>query len=156
MKLHNLKTFSMALKAGWLKRYLSSIAKWTSFPNYFKFGEICSYGENYIDRIYEITYNSFWKDVLDSIKYLWRTNRMIIPENRLLTPLWMNPDLQIPIKRSWKEKGIFIVSDVLDRNSCTLKLIEFETLYNLKTNFLEYGSFCAKTTNYLNWKDVAE
>ena len=38
----------------------------------------------------------------------------------------------------------------------TLKLLEFETLYNLKTIFLEYGSFCAKITNYLNWKDIAE
>ena len=46
--------------------------------------------------------------------------------------------------------------DVLDRNNCTLKLLEFETLYNLKTNFLEYGSFCAKITNYLNGKDIAE
>ena len=73
MKLHNLKIISMALKAGWIKRYLSSIAKWTSLPDYYEFGEICTYGENYIDRIYEITYNPFWKDVLDAIKHLWKT-----------------------------------------------------------------------------------
>ena len=156
MKLHNLKIFSMALKAGWIKRYLSSIAKWTSLPDYYEFGEICTYSENYIDRIYEITYNPFWRDVLDAIRHLWKTNRMIIPENRVLTPLWLNLDLQIPTKRSWKEKGILIVSDVLDRNNCTLKLLEFETMYNLKINFLEYGSFCAKITNYLNWKYIAE
>ena len=59
----------MALKAGWIKRYLSSIAKWTSLPDHYEFGEICTYGDNYIDRIYDFTYNPFWKDVLDAIRY---------------------------------------------------------------------------------------
>ena len=48
------------------------------------------YGENCVDRIYKIPDNPFWKDVLDSIKHLWDENRMIVPENRLLTPLWLN------------------------------------------------------------------
>ena len=74
LKLHNLKKICMALKAGWIKRYLSSTAKWTNFPDHFEFRDICTYGENYIDRIYEFTDNPFWKEVLDSIEYLWSNN----------------------------------------------------------------------------------
>ena len=81
---------------------------------------------------------------------------MIIPENRLLTPLWLNQDLQIPIKRTWKERGIYIVNDVLDRNRCTMSLTEFQNTYNLKTNFLEYGVFCLKINKYISWMDIAE
>ena len=147
LKLHNLNFFCMALKAGWIKRNLSSTAKWTNFPEHFEFRDICTYGENYIDSIYDFTDNPFWKEVLDSLKYLWSNNRMIIPENRLLTPLWLNQDLQIPIKRTWKEKGIYIVNDVLDRNICTMSLTDFQNTYNVKTNFLEYGAFCLKITN---------
>ena len=124
----------MALKAGWIKRYLSSTAKWTAFPDHFEFGGVCTYGENYIDRIYEITDNPFWKDVLDSIKYLWKEDRMIIPENRLLTP----------IKRLWKEKGIYTVSDVLDRNRCTLKLVDFEKNLQYKYKFLRIWNLLFK------------
>ena len=149
LKLHNLKTFCMALKLGWIKRYLSSKANWTNFPDYFEFREICSYGKNYIDRIYDITDNPFWKNVLDAIIYLWDTNRMITPENTLLSPLWLNHILQIPIKRSWKERGINIVNDVLDNNRQNMSLEDFQTTYNIQTNFLEYGAFCWKICNYM-------
>ena len=76
----------MALKTGWIKRFMTSSAKWTNFPDHFEFGDICTYVENYIDRIYDITYNPFWKEVLDSVKYLWNNDKMITPENILLTP----------------------------------------------------------------------
>ena len=48
--------------------------------------------------------------------YIRKENRVIIPENILLTPLWLNRELQIPIKRARKEKGISIVNDVIDKN----------------------------------------
>ena len=156
MKLHNLKTFCMALKAGWIKRYLSSNAKWTNFPDHFEFRDICTYGKNYIDRIYDITDNPFWKNVLDSLLYLWENDRMITPDNRLLTPLWLNENLKIPIKKTWKQKGVYIVNDILDRNRNTMSIMEFQNTFNIKTNFLEYGSFCSKISNYIRWKDISE
>ena len=42
LKLHNLKIFCMALKTGWIKRFMTSSAKWTNFPNHFEFSDICS------------------------------------------------------------------------------------------------------------------
>ena len=81
---------------------------------------------------------------------------MITPENILLTPLWLNQDLQLPIKRSWKDKGILVVGDMLDRNRCALSQEVFENTYQVKTNFLEYGAFCIKVTNYLGYRDIAD
>ena len=38
----------------------------------------------------------------------------------------------------------------------TFKLSEFDAMYNIKTNFLEYGAFFINIINYSGWKDVAE
>ena len=59
---------------------------------------------------------------------------MIIPENRLLTP----------IKRLWKEKGIYTVSYVLYRNRCTLKLVDFEKKLQYKNKFLRIWNLLFK------------
>ena len=46
---------------------------------------------------------------------------------------------------------------MLDRDRRTLLSQEvFENTYHVKTNFLEYGSFCIKITTYLGYKDVAD
>ena len=37
-----------------------------------------------------------------------------------------------------------------------MSLTEFQNTYNIKTNFLEYGAFCLKITNYISWMDIAE
>ena len=52
----------MALKLGWIKRYVRSTAKWTVFPKNFEMDDMYKYGRNYVDRIYEITFNPFWKN----------------------------------------------------------------------------------------------
>ena len=63
MKLRNLELFDRSLKIGWLKRYVRSNAKWCSVPDDFELYDLFKYGIDFIDRISELTFNSFWIDV---------------------------------------------------------------------------------------------
>ena len=96
-----------------------------------------------------MTSNLFWKDILKSVKILGTKEDFIYDGNILETPLWYNPDLRLQIKREWLEKGICSVWDILDNNRKPYSMIEFEERFNLKTNFLEYGSFCIKVKRVL-------
>ena len=153
LKLHNLELFDKSLKIGWLKRYLKSKAKWCSVPDDFELYDLFKYGIDFIDRIIEMTTNPFWIDVLKSIKILGAKEDFVHNENLLLTPLWHNPDLRLQIKREWLEKGIYSVWDLLDYDRKPYSMKDFESMFCIKTNFLEYGSFCIKIKEYLGHKD---
>ena len=64
LKLHDLSTFDKALKLGWLKRYFNSQSKWKVFLDLEDFHENFNYGNDLVQRMYEIIQIPFWKDVL--------------------------------------------------------------------------------------------
>ena len=74
LKMHNLFLFDKALKLGWLKRYLSSNGKWKIFLDMEDFHEIFNHGNDYTERMYEIIQIPFWRDVLSSLKLLFKSN----------------------------------------------------------------------------------
>ena len=116
LKLHNLNVFDKALKLGWLKRYLTSNGKWKVFLDKEDFHEICSYGLDYVERIAEIIQIPFWRDVLEGLKLLFKSNVCNDLSLNCSTPLWYNNTLRLPIKPIWLRKGITTVSDVLNEN----------------------------------------
>ena len=152
LQLHNLNISDAALKIGWLKRYLRTDSKWKIILMEAEFSGLFGYGVAYLDRIIEMTFNPFWYDVLSSLKLLWTDLKIVIPENVLLTPLWYNDSLQLPIKKEWLSKGITNISDILDINIKPLLLHDFISMYGVKTNFLEYGHVCKKVKVYLDNK----
>ena len=152
LQLHNLKIFDAALKIGWLKRYLRTDSKWKVIPMEAELSGLFTYGVAYLNRIIEMTFNPFWNDVLSGLKWLWTDLKIVIPENVLLTPLWYNDSLQLPIKKEWLLKGITNISDILDVNLKPLLLHDFSSIYGVKTNFLEYGQVCKKVKLYLENK----
>ena len=142
LKLYNLELFDSSSKIGWLKKYIRSSARWCSVPDDFELHNLFRFGTDFIDRIYEMTFNPFWKDVLGSVKLLGKKDDFMYGDNIIETPLWHNPDLKLQIKREWVETGIYCLWDVLDRIRQPYTKIDFDKKFNLKTNFLEYGSFC--------------
>ena len=135
MKLHNLELFDAALKVGWLKRYLRSSAKWCVIPDDFELFNVFKYGLDFLERIQEMTENSFWKDVLNSLRVLGKKDGFISSDNILLTPLWHNPQLRLQIKKNWLENGVQIISDLLDDDMkpYSLKLLRINSV--LKQTF---------------------
>ena len=51
------------------------------------------------------------------------------------------------------ERGIYSVWDILDLDRKPYSMSDFESGYDLKTNFLEYGAFCIRIKEYLGHKD---
>ena len=154
MKLHNLELFDAALKVGWLKRYVRSNAKWCVIPDEFELFNLFKYGIDFLERIQEMTENSFWKDVLNSLRVLGKKDGFISSENILLTPLWHNPQLRLQIKKNWLDSGVQIISDLLDDDMKPYALKRFEDKFGIKTNFLEYGAFCKVIKNHLDQREL--
>ena len=153
LKLHNLKKFDAALKIGWLKRYINTNSKWTITPKVNEFDGLFMFGMDYIERLLEMTFNPFWLDVLKSLKILWTDDKIIIKDNILLTPIWYNNKLRLQVKREWILKGIYTVNDLLDSDGTLLTLGEFEHKYQIRSNFLEFGSVCQKINRFLQLRE---
>ena len=54
LKLHNIKLFDTALKLSWLKTYLRSSSKWTTYPKDMELEGVFIYRLVYIARIEEL------------------------------------------------------------------------------------------------------
>ena len=154
LKLHNLKTFDAALKIGWLKRYITTKSKWSIVPYNFDFDGLFKYGVDYIERLLEITSNSFWLNVLHSLKLLWKDGNIFVPENIFLTPLWYNSIFRLQIKKEWILKGVYTITDLLQDNGKILSQSDFEKKFQLRTNFLEYGAVSMKINTFLQSRET--
>ena len=153
LRLHNLEKFDLALKLGWAKRMLKSESKWTIFPTYWDLYDVFTFGPDKIDRIEDIIYNPFWSDFITSIKCLFKTD--IITQMDIIheVPVWFNPNLRIDLKKEWFDKGIRTLNDIVDTYGKPMDLQTFKEVYQVKTNFLEYGGFCKKIKSFLRYKD---
>ena len=60
----------------------------------------------------------------------------------LSIPLWYNESIKVGgnviFYRSWKNKGILMINDLLDPNWDLLIYVEFQRKYQLQSNFLAY------------------
>ena len=72
------------------------------------------------------------------------------------SPLWYNDRLKLQVRKGWIEKGIIFIWDILDLNRPPLSQVEFEEKYNIKTNFLGYGTLCRTITNYPHSNDMPD
>ena len=98
--------FDKTLKLSWLRRYIKSSGKWTVIPNDFELFGIFKFGPDYLDRIIELTSNPFWKDVIKSLNIFWQSDAPYHKNFIKFTPIWLNPNFAIQIKREWITKGI--------------------------------------------------
>ena len=153
LKFHNLRKFDAALQIGWLKRYITTESKWKILPQTFEFSGLFRFGVDYIGRIHEVTFHPFWQDVLTRLKTLCKDDKISIPENILLTPLWYNDNFRLQIKKDWIAKGVYTLWDLLEPKSKPMSLENFESKYKLKSNFLEYGTFSKIIRDFLEWKE---
>ena len=132
------------MKLSWLRRYIRSSGKWTVIPNDFELFDIFKFGPDYLDRIIELTSNPFWKDVIKRLHQFWQSEAPYHKSFLKFTPIWLNPNFSIQIKREWMNKGILTIGDFLGTMNVPLTMNEFTTRYEVKTNFLEYHSIISK------------
>ena len=125
-----------------------------SLTNNCDFDGLFKYGIDYIERLLEITFNPFWVNVLNSLKMLWKDDKIYICENIFLTPLWYNNILRLQIKKQWKLNGVYIINDLLQADGKFLTQVEFENKFQIQTNFLEYGAVLMKVRTFLQSRET--
>ena len=135
-----------ALKSIWIKRFhLSENSAWTVIPNEatshlggLTFLSTCNCGSKDLNikelPLFYQTMLQCWFEFKDEqVNNMSCTKKMII---------WNNQDIKIDNKtiffRTWFDKGIYTLKDLLDQNLDFLTYEEFKLRYQLQTNFLTY------------------
>ena len=90
---------------------------------------------------------------IKSVKCLFKTDIITHMDVIHEVPIWFNPNLRIDFKKNWFDKGIRTLNDIVDTYGKPMDLQTFQEVYQLKTNFLEYGGFCNKIKSFLRYKD---
>ena len=105
------------------------------------FHEVFNHGNDFVERMYEIIQIPFWRDVLDCLKLLFKSDVCNNINTICATSLWYNSMLRLPLKHKWFKKGVSIIGDILTDDCNILPLEAFQEKFDIKTNFLEYGGF---------------
>ena len=157
----DLNTFISASKVTWIRRlYNNSETPWAKLAK-IHLGSIKKtvlFGSCYSQNMARKTTNLFWSETLNC----WSKLCDNIPINHtigaLSRPLWSNPmvskaNLYLP---DWYNNGIISIADTLLGNGNFVSQNDLKTVYQIKTNFLEYHRVKTCVKNYLNnQKDVS-
>ena len=131
------------MRLGWIGRLIDDTnANWKAIPNYFfnKYGGLAFLLKcNYNVSLFEANFPLFYRELLGYFQELSNTYG---GEQRGKFILWNNKDITIDQKtlfwKTWFERGIYFVQDLLSTEGKFLSLEEFHDKFGLKVNFLQY------------------
>ena len=146
----NFRTMVKSLRLSWIGRLLDDTnANWKAIPNYFfnQYGGLSFLLKcNYDVKLFEANFPLFYRELLGYFQELSSTYG---EEQRGKFIPWNNkdPDIAIDQKtlfwKTWFERGIYYVQDLLREDGKFLSLDEFKEKFGLKVNFLQYFQITA-------------
>ena len=141
IKMINLKAFINSMKLTWLKRMILSDSPWQSvIKKTISFDELLSLGKSYTDSL--LRKNKFWIDVLKAYSEILQVIRQNTEEFVLSSPIFHNHNINIGNKpvwiNNWYKNGVKHINDLISENGEFYLREEFERIYNIKTNFVQY------------------
>ena len=142
LRMVDLEVYIAALKASWIKRQLMSTHPWTTL---FKdvIAEECRIWERngVLLRAFSKTINNiFWKEVFGA----WSSVAEIYPiegKDLLKVGLWFsNATNKLCMSRlkSWQERGIVRVNDILREDGTLMKFDDLKRMYGIRGTELDY------------------
>ena len=134
----NFRTMVKSLRLSWLGRLLNGTnTNWKAIPNYFfnKYGGLsfllkCNYDVN----LFKANFPLFYRELLRGEprgKFILLNNKEITIDQKTL--FW----------KTWFERGIYYVQDLLSENGKFLSLDELIEKFGLKVNYLQYFQITA-------------
>ena len=146
-KMINIHLHAESLKISWIRRVFNGtidkclMSLLESFsPENSPFN--ACFGNLFIQKQALSIRNPFWKDVCNAYNHLL-TNYCNVPSCQ---PLWKSCLIKINNSsvyyKQWYDKGVRFVNDLLDNNGSFLSFDEFQTKYNITTNFIQYYGLC--------------
>ena len=142
------RMMTKSLHLSWIGRLLDgSDANWKTIPNYYlnRYGGLtfllnCNCDTKGMDSNFPL----FYKEMLD---YFQELVNMYDGVQQRKFVLWNNREIKIEGKtlfwKTWFEKGIYLVQDLLIEDGKFLSLQEFQDKFGLKINFLQYFQMIA-------------
>ena len=119
---------------------------------------VYKYGTDFIKRQLHQNLNPFWKDVCTS--YI-KLSKSFISLNEKQIPainLWYNPDIKVGgssvCYRRWLAAGVVFLGDLVNRTGELYSYREFNTIFNINTNFLEFNGLIRAIKNFLQQKGI--
>ena len=104
--------------------------------------------------------SKFWKEVFK----IWADFKYIVENSPTIesvpnVPIFDNKNIMIGgkhiFKKTWFDKKICLVNDLLDFRGNFYTYNEFITIYDVKTNFLEYHGVIAAVKHWLQRADIS-
>ena len=149
LKMTDVRLFTKALKASWVKKYLDSenLAKWKLFVDsqLQNFGGDLFFKANLHKRDLEFFFR-LSDPFLYEIMQVWSETSYVdsISSNKhlLSQSLWLNSLIRVGNKpiyyKTWYFQGILKVSDLMENGTRFLSFTEFKRRYNIKPSFLSF------------------
>ena len=152
VKMIDLDAHFSSLKVSWIKRLTNSCGQWvsicySSLPHNCNTRSILDYDYNVYNNMLSESRNKFWVNVFCSwIDFKVNYLRNLYPsrDNIVTQSLWFNDDIVVDndtlYYKSWDEKGVRFINDLLSSDGRFLSLDEFTIKYIINTNFLHFYS----------------
>ena len=135
----NIEKFEKALKVKWLKRMLNSNDVWKVIPERYGIDKVCRYGKNYLSTIMRNIRNPFWVSMTKALihfELIFDSDNIV--NNPRNTPIWFNPDINLPFIKKWDDKGIRWMGDIFDTDGEMITRIGLYECFNVNINFIDY------------------
>jgi exonuclease III len=152
-----IKAFISALKLTWVKKLYRDKPKWyhilaTDNPEIELVHKI---GPQFICN--KIT-NAFWKDAFNGFREFFNRTSVTEYQEILQEPIFCNnkfkQDKETFYYRQWVEKKIYLVKDLTNHAGEFLTFEEFQTKFNIETNFLKYYSCISSIKQYITTNTI--
>ena len=153
------RTMVKSLRLAWIQRLLTnSYDAWKAIPNYFfnKYGGLafllkCNFDSVKLDKNLPL----FYRELLDYFQELTNNSQYIT--NDLI--LWNNKNITVDKKslfwKSWFDRGIYFIGDLLNSAGKFLTLDEFQKKFDFKVSYLNYFQLIAAIPQELKRKALA-
>ena len=151
----NINICIKSLKITWLKRVVhnSKNISWYSL-SCIDYQKLFSFEMGYAKSLRQNLQNPFWKDVLQNWAEFCKEVKTESIKQILDSPLWYNQNLSNGLDfciRDRHDKGIVLVSDIIDDEGNLYKFEALKTKYNLRGTNLDFRAFIRRLPEY--WKN---
>ena len=156
----DLKLFMDSLKATWFRRVLGMNNKFSKLVEFTCPGvkNIYKYGNDYIKTILNNNINPFWKDALNSYRIISHNIPVSTGNQCHSVNIWYNPDIKVGgssvCYNRWLAGGVIFIGDLFNEDGDFYSYRQFNNIYSIRTNFLEYNGLISATRNFLRKKEI--
>ena len=155
LRMVNINVFIKSLKITWLRRVIqnSKNVSWYTLSG-IDFQKLFKFGMGYAKRFKQNLQNPFWKDVLQNWADFCKDVKIDSINQILDSPLWYNENLLNGTDfciRDWHDKGIILVSDIIDEEGNIYQFEALKTKYNLRGTYLDFQAFIRRIPEV--WKN---